>query len=567
MGSKKMELLPKNTRSLSNVKIILFQPLSSGPAGVEQTKMSLSTLLEAAKFLEMQEEEQRQQHMASTMEVESPPSGLVTIRPVNGAGGAQPVQNGTSGNLTQTFTLQPVKILNATSNNVTATTIGNVQGQQPQTTQAVPVVISSNNISSTFLQGPVSFATASPTINSPQNGTSINNNASPPHSKKEQDGHISSTTVTQGGQRYRIMQNSFDIMNPLIIDESGTTDKKIKQPPMVFRSGTREVHNKLEKHRRAHLKECFDILKKQLPSNGEEKKTSNLSILHSALKYIQSLKKREREYEHEMERLAREKIHFQQRLASLRKDSHFDNDFSRLIPEIPSSTTSITQNGKNEISPSHPSQSPNTRIVSPTYTVEQIKGTSKSVKVEDCYSDYVEDRGVVATPLNNVVSVGSIVTVASSHSAAATVSSSGLKTEASSSPVINQTNSVITTTNGESKISAIPILSKTHLPIVTTAAQVPVTNGKEVAQSVQTTGISVLPMPYPVNPGLVLQKVAIVPHKGLTTDLAPLMPTHFITTPQQLRINGQINGKVVPLTQYIVKPMVVVSTASPRPGS
>lgn len=48
--------------------------------------------------------------------------------------------------------------------------------------------------------------------------------------------------------------------------------------------GTREVHNKLEKCRRAHLKECFDILKKQLPASGDEKKTSNLSILHSALK-------------------------------------------------------------------------------------------------------------------------------------------------------------------------------------------------------------------------------------------------------------------------------------------
>lgn len=38
--------------------------------------------------------------------------------------------------------------------------------------------------------------------------------------------------------------------------------------------------------RRAHLKECFDSLKKQVPSL-EEKKTSNLNILRGALKYIQ----------------------------------------------------------------------------------------------------------------------------------------------------------------------------------------------------------------------------------------------------------------------------------------
>lgn len=54
-----------------------------------------------------------------------------------------------------------------------------------------------------------------------------------------------------------------------------------------FRSGTREVHNKLEKNRRAHLKECFEMLKKQVPASQDEKKTSNLSILRSAIRYIQ----------------------------------------------------------------------------------------------------------------------------------------------------------------------------------------------------------------------------------------------------------------------------------------
>eukprot|EP00058_Branchiostoma_floridae_P010476 XP_002595964.1 hypothetical protein BRAFLDRAFT_96736 [Branchiostoma floridae] len=50
--------------------------------------------------------------------------------------------------------------------------------------------------------------------------------------------------------------------------------------------GTREVHNKLEKNRRAHLKECFEVLKRHIP-NMEDKKTSNLCILRSALRYIQ----------------------------------------------------------------------------------------------------------------------------------------------------------------------------------------------------------------------------------------------------------------------------------------
>lgn len=38
--------------------------------------------------------------------------------------------------------------------------------------------------------------------------------------------------------------------------------------------------------RRAHLKECFETLKKNVP-NIDEKKTSNLSVLRSALRYIQ----------------------------------------------------------------------------------------------------------------------------------------------------------------------------------------------------------------------------------------------------------------------------------------
>ncbi|XP_021418957.1 MAX network transcriptional repressor b isoform X2 [Oncorhynchus mykiss] len=81
-------------------------------------------------------------------------------------------------------------------------------------------------------------------------------------------------------------------------------------------AGTREVHNKLEKNRRAHLKDCFDTLKKNVP-NVDEKKTSNLSVLRSALRYIQ---RKEKEYEHEMERLARDKISTQQRLAELKNE-------------------------------------------------------------------------------------------------------------------------------------------------------------------------------------------------------------------------------------------------------
>ncbi|XP_071994290.1 max-binding protein MNT isoform X3 [Engystomops pustulosus] len=121
-------------------------------------------------------------------------------------------------------------------------------------------------------------------------------------------------------------------------------------------AGTREVHNKLEKNRRAHLKECFETLKRNIP-NVDDKKTSNLSVLRSALRYIQSLKRKEKEYEHEMERLAREKIATQQRLADLKNELSQWMDImeiDRIIrqtvqPEDDQASTSTASEGEDNI--------------------------------------------------------------------------------------------------------------------------------------------------------------------------------------------------------------------------
>lgn len=114
-------------------------------------------------------------------------------------------------------------------------------------------------------------------------------------------------------------------------------------------------------------------MKKQLPSQVDEKKTSNLSILHSALLYIQSLKRKERELEHEMERLAREKIAAQQRLNGLKKEiaSQYDNfDFSAILGEqSPSSTVENSGETKmQEVSSPSPTPPPPTERV----TVPQL---------------------------------------------------------------------------------------------------------------------------------------------------------------------------------------------------
>ncbi|XP_041732353.1 max-binding protein MNT-like isoform X2 [Coregonus clupeaformis] len=97
------------------------------------------------------------------------------------------------------------------------------------------------------------------------------------------------------------------------------TPRGAQTSPVGGRGSPPDLDGKKRPGGRAHLKECFDTLKKNIP-NADEKKTSNLSVLRSALRYIQTLKRKEKEYEHEMERLAREKIATQQRLAELKNE-------------------------------------------------------------------------------------------------------------------------------------------------------------------------------------------------------------------------------------------------------
>ncbi|XP_037914543.1 mucin-17 isoform X3 [Hermetia illucens] len=98
--------------------------------------------------------------------------------------------------------------------------------------------------------------------------------------------------------------------------------------PCILRAGTREVHNKLEKHRRAHLKECFEQLKVQLQLHDEErKKTSNLAILGAAYRHVMSLKKKGRELEQQVEQLAKEKINYQKRILNLKRELSARHDF------------------------------------------------------------------------------------------------------------------------------------------------------------------------------------------------------------------------------------------------
>ena len=103
------------------------------------------------------------------------------------------------------------------------------------------------------------------------------------------------------------------------LSRSGGRAPKSGEPESSIRH--RELHKTLEKNRRAHLRHCFEELRKELPkSEYSYKKSSHINIIHSAIRYINSLKKTEWENEHEIERLARSKIRNQNHLAQIRQE-------------------------------------------------------------------------------------------------------------------------------------------------------------------------------------------------------------------------------------------------------
>lgn len=83
-------------------------------------------------------------------------------------------------------------------------------------------------------------------------------------------------------------------------------------------TSTRELHNQLEKNRRAQLKLCFEELASECQIDPKTK-ASNLTVIRSAYKVVMGLRRDERENEKEIANLAEEKIKLTQRLEELRR--------------------------------------------------------------------------------------------------------------------------------------------------------------------------------------------------------------------------------------------------------
>ncbi|CAF0867665.1 unnamed protein product [Rotaria sordida] len=74
-----------------------------------------------------------------------------------------------------------------------------------------------------------------------------------------------------------------------------------------------------EARRRAHLKDCFDSLKAEVPCQ-RDRKITNLQVLNMAIKYIQALTRKERQYEKEIAQLTSNNIELQKRLGVLKTE-------------------------------------------------------------------------------------------------------------------------------------------------------------------------------------------------------------------------------------------------------
>ncbi|KAM3848229.1 LOW QUALITY PROTEIN: max dimerization protein 3 [Vipera latastei] len=90
-----------------------------------------------------------------------------------------------------------------------------------------------------------------------------------------------------------------------------------RRPAPLYIGENESVHNELEKHRRAQLRQCLEQLKQQIPTNTEHSNYTMLSLLHRARLHIKKLEHQEQKAQQEKERLCCEQQNLHQRLEEL----------------------------------------------------------------------------------------------------------------------------------------------------------------------------------------------------------------------------------------------------------
>ncbi|CAL8304135.1 unnamed protein product [Gadus morhua 'NCC'] len=306
--------------------------------------MSIDTLLEAARYLEWEaqqhaapEEDQLEQRELFAREAELRRSEVVTVSALTGGVHPHPVAWGNEPLHLQTYhvpVVAPPPPPPSLRGPLVPPVLLSVLTPAPSPLRPAVAAAASIAVATPMLNGsspshhlqlqqlplplPLASASPHPLLSSPTiklEPAPQQNGAVPPQQPQLQLPYQAAFSPPSGAASPLMPPHSPESRTNGLLDDMRGADGK-RRPGGA---GTREVHNKLEKNRRAHLKECFETLKKNVP-NVDEKKTSNLSVLRGALRYIQTLKRKDKEYEHEVERLTREKMASQQRLAQLKKE-------------------------------------------------------------------------------------------------------------------------------------------------------------------------------------------------------------------------------------------------------
>lgn len=111
------------------------------------------------------------------------------------------------------------------------------------------------------------------------------------------------------------------ITNPSNRGSNWNKDHSSYASSLSHASRHKEMHKTLEKNRRAHLRECFELLKSELPLDEyNEKKTSHINIIRCAIRYINQLKSKDSEHNDEISRLKRIRGRLQESFAEISKD-------------------------------------------------------------------------------------------------------------------------------------------------------------------------------------------------------------------------------------------------------
>jgi len=121
-----------------------------------------------------------------------------------------------------------------------------------------------------------------------------------------------------------------------------TSIQSTKKSKVKKKHENRTIHNELEKHRRAQLKNRLDKLKELVPLSPQSNRHTTLGLLNKAKNYIETLETSERKKMDIKSQLNREKRFLIRKLNQLKEQYQYDSHRLRSISESSSGFSSIS---------------------------------------------------------------------------------------------------------------------------------------------------------------------------------------------------------------------------------